>query len=72
MYIILYIMIFYIINQSYLLYKGSQWMSINDDIMKKLLKRKNLFIKYKKEIEKGIIKIINGAPDEFIIQHIII
>ena len=59
-------------NQSYLLYKGSQWMSINNDIMKKLLKRKNLFIKYKKEIEKGIIKIIDGAPDEFIIQHIII
>ena len=59
-------------NQSNLLYKGSQWMSINNDIVKKLLKRKNLFIKYKKEIEKGIIKIINGAPDEFIIQHIII
>ena len=59
-------------NQSNLLYKASQWMSINNDIIKKLLKRKNLFIKYKKEIEKGIIKIINGAPDEFIIQHIII
>ena len=59
-------------NQSNLLYKASQWMSINNDIIKKLLKRINLFIKYKKEIEKGIIKIINGAPDEFIIQHIII
>ena len=47
-------------------------MSINNDIMKKLLEKKNLFIKYKKEIEKGIIKIIDGAPDEFIIQHIII
>ena len=59
-------------NQSFLLYKGSQWMSINNDIMKKLIKRKNLFIKYKKEIENGIIKIVGGAPDEFIIQHIII
>ena len=47
-------------------------MSINNDIVKKLLKKKNLFIKYKNEIGKGIIKIINGAPDEFIIQHIII
>ena len=59
-------------NQSNLLYKGSQWMSLNHVIVKKLLKRKDLFIKYKKEIKKGIIKIINGAPDEFIFQHIIV
>ena len=59
-------------NQSNILYKGSQWMSLNDEIVKKLLKRKDLFIKYKKEIKKGIIKIINGAPDEFIFQHIIV
>ena len=59
-------------NQSNLLYKGSQWMSLNNEIVKKLLERKDLFIKYKKEIKKGIIKIINGAPDEFIFQHIIV
>ena len=59
-------------NQSNILYKGSQWMSINSNIVNKLLKRKDLYIKYKKEIEKGIIKIIDGAPDEFILQHIII
>ena len=59
-------------NQSNLLYKGSQWMSLNHEIVKKLLKRKDLFVKYKKEIKKGIIKIINGAPDEFILQHIIV
>ena len=59
-------------NQSNVLYKGSQWMSINSNIVNKLLKRKDLYKKYKKEIEKGIIKIIDGAPDEFILQHIII
>jgi hypothetical protein len=59
-------------NQTHVLYKGSQWMSLNNDIVKKLLKRKDLFIKYKKEIKKGIIKIINGAFDEFFFQHIII
>ena len=59
-------------NQSNLLYKGSQWMSLNHEIVKKLLKRKDLFIKYKKEIKKGIIKIKNGAPDEFIFQNIIV
>ena len=59
-------------NQSFLLYKGSQWMSLNHEIVKKILKRKDLFIKYKKEIKKGIIKIIYGAPDEFIFQHIIV
>ena len=48
-------------NQSNLLYKGSQWMSLNDEIVKKLLKRKDLFIKYKKEIKKGNIKIINES-----------
>ena len=48
-------------------------MSTNKDIMKKLLREK-IFIykKYKKEIEKGIIKIFDGSPDEFIIQYIII
>ena len=45
-------------NQSNILYKGSQWMSLNDEIVKKLLKRKDLFIKYKKEIKKGIIKFL--------------
>ena len=59
-------------NQSNVLYKGSQWMSINSNIVNKLLKRKDLYMKYKKEIEKGIIKILDGAPDEFILQHIII
>ena len=59
-------------NQPNLLYKGSQWMSLNNVIVKKLLKRKDLFIKYKKEIKKGIIKIDYGAPDEFIFQHIIV
>jgi len=47
-------------------------MSINSNIVNKLLKRKDLYKKYKKEIKKGIIKIIDGAPDEFILQHIII
>ena len=59
-------------NLPNLLYKGSQWMSLNHKIVKKLLNRKDLFIKYKKEIKKGIIKIRYGAPDEFIFQHIII
>ena len=59
-------------NQKNLLYKGSQWMSLNYEIVKKLIKRKDLFIKYKKEIKKGIIKLINGAPDEFFFQHIIV
>ena len=59
-------------NQSNLLYKGSQWMSLNHVIVKKLLKRKDLFIKYKNEIKKGIITIDYGAPDEFIFQHIIV
>ena len=48
-------------------------MSTNKDIMKKLLREKTfIYKKYKKEIEKGIIKIFDGSPDEFIIQYIII
>ena len=47
-------------------------MSLNRYIVKKLLKKKDLFIKYKKEIEKGIIRIIDSSPDEFIFQYIII
>ena len=59
-------------NQSNLLYKGSQWMSINRDIMKKILEKKYLFKKYKNEIQKNIIQIINGAADEFFYQQIIV
>lgn len=59
-------------NQSFILYKGSQWMSLHFNIVQKLLDNINLFHKYKKAIKNKTIKIIYGAPDEFMIQHIIV
>jgi len=54
------------------LYKGTQWMSLHRNIMHRLLDSLNLFNKYKKAIRKNKIELIGGAPDEFIITHIII
>ena len=59
-------------NQSFILYKGSQWMSLHNNIVHKLLDNINLFYKYKEAIRNKTIKIIYGAPDEFIFQHIIV
>ena len=59
-------------NQSFLLYKASQWMSLHRNIVNKLLDNIDLFYKYKEEIKNKTILILRGAPDEFIIQHIII
>ena len=59
-------------NQSFILYKGSQWMSLHSNIVHKILDNRNLFYKYKEALKNNTIKIVFGAPDEFIIQHIIV
>jgi hypothetical protein len=59
-------------NKSFILYKGSQWMSLHSNIVHKLLDNINLFHKYKEEIKNKTIIIEYGAPDELIIQNIII
>jgi hypothetical protein len=59
-------------NQPFILYKGSQWMSLHSNIVYKLIDNINLFNKYKEELRNRTIKILFGAPDEFIIQHIIL
>ena len=59
-------------NQSFILYKGSQWMSLHNSIVHKLLDKFNLIHKYKEAIKNKTIKLLLGAPDEFIIQHIIV
>ena len=66
-------MLFYLFkNQYHRLFKGSQWMSLNSNIAKNLLDNIALFHKYKEEKKNNTIKIVGGAPDEFIIQHIIV
>lgn len=59
-------------NQSFILYKSSQWMSLHRNIMHKLLDNINLIHKYKSTIKNNIIRILRGASDELIIQNIII
>ena len=59
-------------NHSYILYKGSQWMSLHNNIVQLLLNNINLFLKYKEEIKNKTIVIKSGAPDELIIQNIIV
>ena len=59
-------------GQSFILYKGSQWMSLHYNIVHKLLDNINLFHKYKEALKNNTIKIVFGAPDEFIIQHTIV
>lgn len=59
-------------NKSFILYKGSQWMSLHSNIVHKLLENINLIHKYKEAINNNIIKILRGAFDELIIQNIII
>ena len=59
-------------NQAFLLYKGSQWMSLHRNIVYKILDNRNLFHKYKKALKNKTIKLLSGAPDELIIQHIIV
>ena len=63
---------FLINDKPYILYKGSQWMSIYKNIGNKLLNISNLYNKYKEDIKEGIIKIEKGAFDEFIFQNLII
>ena len=59
-------------NRKLAVYRGSQWMTLHSNIAHKLLDNLNLLNKYKKELRNGSIANISGAPDEFIIQHIII
>ena len=59
-------------NQAFILYKGSQWMSLHSNLVHKLLDNINLIHKYKKAIKNNIIKKLRGAFDELIIQNIII
>ena len=59
-------------NQSFILYKGSQWMSLHSNIVNKLLDNINLIHKYKEDIKNNKIKLFGGAFDELIIQNIII
>jgi hypothetical protein len=59
-------------NKPFILYKGSQWMSLHSNIVIKLLDNINLIHKYKKAIKDKTIKILSGAIDELIIQNIII
>ena len=59
-------------GKSFKLYKGSQWMSLHNNIVKKLLDNINIFHKYKEALKNKMIKLVKGAPDEFIIQHIIV
>jgi len=59
-------------NKPLILYKGSQWLSLHSNIVIKLLDNVNLFHKYKEALKNNTIKILFGAPDEFIIQHIIV
>lgn len=61
-------------NQSFILYKGSQWMSLHSNIVNKLLDNIYLIHKYKEAIKNKIIKILgrSGAFDELIIQNIIV
>jgi len=59
-------------NHSYILYKGSQWMSLHNNIVQLLINNINLFLKYKEEIKNKTIIIKSGAPDELIIQNIIV
>ena len=59
-------------NQAFILYKGSQWMSLHSNLVHKLLDNINLIHKYKKAIKNNIIKRLRGAFDELIIQNIII
>ena len=63
---------FRINNKPYVLYKGSQWMSIHKNIGNQLLNSTNLYYKYKEDIKKGIIIVEIGAFDEFIFQNLII
>jgi len=59
-------------NKTNILYKGSQWMTLHNSLVKEIIKRKPLFTKYIEEIQKTTnYKIRNGAYDEFIFQHII-
>jgi len=59
-------------NQSFILYKGSQWMSLHNSIVYKLLGNLDLLSKYKEAINNDTIKILFGAPDELIFQNIIV
>lgn len=59
-------------NQSFILYKGSQWMSLHNSIVHKLLGKLDLLSKYKEAINIDTIKILSGAPDELIFQNIIV
>ena len=59
-------------NQAFILYKGSQWMSLHSNLVHKLLDNINLIHKYKKAIKNNLIKKLRGAFDELIIQNIII
>lgn len=61
-------------NKSHILNKGSQWMSLHKNIVRKLLVNKDLYNKYKEEIKNGTIIITRGrgALDELIIQNMII
>ena len=47
-------------------------MSLHRNIVHKLLNSLNLVKNYKEALFNGTIRLIKGAPDEFIIPHIII
>ena len=59
-------------KRSNFLYKGSQWMSLHNNIVKKLINNKELYEKYKAELKNKIIQTKKGAPDECIFHNIII
>ena len=59
-------------NKPYILYKGSQWMSIHKNIANQLSNSTNLYFKYKEDIKKGMISLGKKAFDEFIFQNLII
>lgn len=53
-------------NLSFSLYKGSEWMSLFKNIIKKLINNINLFHKYKEDIKKKIIiRKSKESPDIF-------
>ena len=54
------------------LFKGSQWMSLHRNIVHKLLDNINMLNMYKEGIKNKTIELLRGAPDEFIIQNLIV
>ena len=59
---------------SNIFYMGSQWMSLHNNIARKLINKTYIYNYIKKEVKSGIIKknINYGAPDESILHNIII